>query len=248
MSSTTEATSEKWQAKSVMKLFRNNYHFFLELIFPKKCIGCGKFGQILCPDCQNQIKMIKTFNCPHCGRITRSGQVCRSCKGKNRLTGLLVAADYRSGPTKELIHNLKYNGLIEIAPILGGMLISRMQKSKLRGQLVLLPVPLHWFRRRSRGFNQAEVLARIVGKKLSIPVETVLKRKKNTKPQVELSGQKRRKNLFSTFICSDKKAVAGKTVILIDDVSTTGATLEECAKVLRTAGARQVWGLVVARG
>ena len=192
--------------------------------------------------------MIKTFTCPHCGRITKSGQVCRGCKHKSRLTGLLVAAEYGKGPTKELIHHLKYNGIIEIAPILGGMLVSRLQKSKLRGQKVLVPVPLHWFKKRSRGFNQAEILAKLVGKKLKIPVVSTLKRIKNTKSQVELSGKLRRKNLEGAFVCANNGAVKDKTVILVDDVSTTGTTLEECAKVLRAAGARQVWGLVVARG
>jgi len=233
---------------SIKKSARNISNFFLELIFPKSCIRCGKSGFVLCADCRTQIKMIKTFTCPHCGRITKSGQVCHGCKHKSRLTGLLVAAEYNYGPTKELIHNLKYNGLIEIAPILGGMLVSRIKKSKLRGEPVLLPVPLHWFRRRSRGFNQAEILAKIISKKLKIPLVLALKRRENTKSQVELSGRLRRQNLQGVFVCANNGAVKDKTIILVDDVSTTGTTLEECAEVLRTAGARQVWGLVVARG
>ena len=232
----------------IKKSARRISNFFLELIFPKNCIGCGKAGSVLCADCRHQIKMIKTFTCPKCGRINRNGGYCPGCKNKSYLSGILVAADYRTGPTKELIHHLKYNGIIEIAPILGGILISRMQKSKFRGQKILVPVPLHWFKKRSRGFNQAEVLAKIIGYKLKVPVALVLKRKKNTKSQVELSGKLRRENLRGVFECLDPAAVKKRTIILLDDVCTTGTTLEECAKVLRAAGARQVWGLVVARG
>jgi len=128
------------------------------------------------------------------------------------------------------------------------MLSSRLSESQFQGDLVIVPVPLHSRKQRVRGFNQAEFLARSVSKKLDIPGGLALKRHINTRSQVELSGRERRKNLEKAFFCQDQGLVAKKTVILIDDVSTTGTTLEECAKVLRTAGARQVWGLVVARG
>jgi len=224
------------------------YNFFLDLIFPQNCIGCGKYGEVLCPLCQKKIRIIKTFVCTKCGRITKSGQFCPSCRAKSNLTGLMVAAGYDKGPTKELIHHFKYDGMLEIAPILGGLLISRLRKSSLRGKLVLVPVPLHYRRQRQRGFNQAEILARYISRRLNISGGLALKRKRKTKSQVELSGRERRKNLAGAFFCKDRELIKGKTVILVDDVSTTGATLEECAKVLRTAGARQVWGLVVARG
>jgi len=161
---------------------------------------------------------------------------------------MLIAADYRTGPTKELIHNFKYSGIREVGPVLAGVLIQRLQAGKIRGEKVLVPVPLHSRRQRQRGFNQAEILARYVSRRLNIPGGIALKRKLNTKSQVELSGREWRKNLAGAFVCGDQELVKGKTVILVDDVSTTGATLEECAKVLRAAGARQVWGLVVARG
>lgn len=226
------------------------YRFFLDLLFPKTCIGCGRAGRVLCANCRSQIKMIKTFCCPRCGRINRNGGYCPNCKNRKKifLTGILVAADYEKGPTKELIHQLKYTEIIEIAPILGGMLISRLKRSKLSGKKVLVPVPLHWFKERSRGFNQAEILARYVSQRLNIPGGLALKRKINTKSQVGLSAKERQKNLIDAFVCEDRELIAKKTVILVDDVSTTGTTLEECAKVLRAAGARQVWGLVVARG
>ena len=250
MPSTGKVKNNKRKAKSRRKIVRNFYHFSLDLIFPKTCIGCGRAGKTLCADCKNQIKMVKTFCCPRCGRINRNGGYCPNCENqkKNFLTGVLVAADYERGPTKELIHHLKYAGIIEVAPILAGMLISRLAKSKLRGKKVLVPVPLHWFKKRSRGFNQAEILAKIVSYKAEIPLALALKRKKNTKSQVELTGRERRENLVGAFVCVDAAAVKDKTVILVDDVATTGTTLNECARVLRTAGARQVWGLVVARG
>ncbi|MCX6812414.1 MAG: ComF family protein [Candidatus Berkelbacteria bacterium] len=231
-----------------MSSTKTAYNFVLDLIFPKICSGCGKFGEIVCADCQNQIKIIQTPTCPKCGKITPSGQFCKSCKDESLLTGLLISADYRRGPVKEMIHHLKYSGQRELALPLAKLLVSRLKISKLRGQIVVVPVPLHIHRQRLRGFNQSELLARAVCTKLNLAGANALKRIKFKKTQVESKGKERRENLIGAFKCVDGEIIKNKTIVLVDDVSTTGATLEECAKVLRLAGARQVWGLVVARG
>ena len=111
----------------------------------------------------------------------------------------------------------------------------------------IVPVPLHKRRGAERGFNQSELLAVPISRKIGCPVNIFsLKRKKYTVPQVSLSGEVRRKSLFGVFFCVKKEEIIGKNIILIDDIYTTGSTMEECSKVLKEAGAQKVWGLVVA--
>ncbi|MEI8060971.1 MAG: ComF family protein [Candidatus Berkelbacteria bacterium] len=223
-------------------------YFFLDLIFPKKCVNCGEFGSFCCQKCLEKIKSIETQVCPKCGKISDRGKWCASCKGKSNLSGIIVGAQYRTGPTKELIHHLKYNFILDLSPILADLLIDQLIDIDLRGDIIVTSVPLHRRRQNERGFNQAEVLAKIVAKKVGYNYLPLLKRKIHKKTQVELSGVQRRENLAGIFDPADVKNIVGKTIILIDDVSTTGTTLEECAKVLRENGAKQVWGLVAARG
>lgn len=230
---------------SQLKLARD---FFLELIFPKKCVNCGEFGSFLCGKCLVEIKPITTQVCPKCGKISDRGKWCPGCKGKSDLSGIIVAADYRTGPTKELIHHLKYFSILELAPGLADLLIDQLLDVNFRGKVIITSVPLYQRKQNDRGFNQAEELAKIVSNKIGYSYQPLLGRKFHKKSQVELSGKERRKNLAGKFLPIDEKIIKGKAIILVDDVSTTGTTLEECAKVLRTSGARQVWGLVVARG
>jgi len=231
-----------------MSSTKSFYEFCLDLIFPKKCVNCGEFGSFCCQKCLVKIKPIETQICPKCGKISDKGKWCASCKGKSDLTGIIVSAQYRSGPTKELIHHLKYNFILDLSPILADLLIDQLIDIDLRGDIIITSVPLHRRRQNERGFNQAEVLAKIVAKKVGYNYLSLIKRKIHKKTQVELSGKQRRENLEGIFTPINTENIAGKTVILVDDVSTTGTTLEECAKVLRQAGAKQVWGLVVARG
>ena len=222
---------------------------FLNLFFPKRCVGCGKAGEFVCVKCAGEIEIIKTATCSECGRINKLGQYCLGCKKKldSVLTGLMISAKYDSGPTKEMIHHLKYSGFLELVPLLGELIVQRIKHKMPRGKIVIVPVPLHKKRRLVRGFNQAELIARYVSKKLHLSGGDSLVRIKNTDTQINLSKEMRIENLANAFICEDREFVNGKTVLLIDDVTTTGTTLNECAKILRDAGARQVWGVVVAK-
>ena len=219
----------------------------LELIFPKRCVECHKPGEFVCFDCVSRISKIFTFTCQKCGKITQSGQYCSSCRGSIELTGVMVACDYNSGPTKEIIHHLKYSGFVDLSEILGELLVERIKKSNKRN-FVVVPVPMDSKKEVERGFNQSELIARYISKKLGFKGGLALLKTKKTKPQMKLKRRERLKNLKGVFVCDDKKLVAGKNILLVDDVMTTGATLDECAKVLRKAGARQVWGAVVAKG
>lgn len=232
----------------IKKSTRNISNFLLDLIFPQKCVNCREFGSFCCQKCLEKIKPIQTQVCPKCGKISDRGQFCESCKNDSNLTGLIVGATYRIGPTKELIHHLKYNSILEFAPILADLLIDQLIDADFRGQVVITPVPLHRRRQNERGFNQAEIIAKLTAKKIGYDYQNLLIRKKYSDPQVQSTGKKRRENLLDAFAPAKSVSIKNKTIILVDDVSTTGATLEECAKVLRLAGARQVWGLVVAKG
>jgi ComF family protein len=160
--------------------------------------------------------------------------------------------EYKDG-LRELIHLLKYEGITPAQALLGQMLasaISDLLPAAGDEPLLLVPVPLHRSRRRSRGFNQAELIARAALKRVSQPMELVsdlLIRQRETVSQVGLSREERIKNLHGAFRVGDRTRVSGRNIVVVDDVMTTGTTLSECARVLKKAGANKVWAATVAR-
>jgi len=227
------------------------FHFFLDLVFPRFCVGCGKEGDWICDLCQHKILQVKTQVCPDCGRISKFGRYCHRHQKRWGLSGVIVAAYYEEGPIKEAIHNLKYNDILELKILLGEILTIALKENLQLGQSILITaVPMHFLRRARRGYNQAEILADYIAQRLKFPKNfQILKKSKFTKTQVTVSGRKRRANLKNSFVFTGlKDTIKNKTIVIVDDVTTTGTTLNECAKVLREAGARRVWGLVIAKG
>jgi len=231
---------------TIKKKFAKTNRIF-DLFFPKFCVGCQIEGTWLCDECFQKIVFVSSQVCPQCGRLSLQGRYCTSCRKGKSIRGIICAAHYNGGPTKELIHNLKYNSVTEIVLILGKVMAKALQKNVPKKDILITFAPLHRRRLAQRGFNQAELLAKNISKTNKIPMKNLLEKKKNTKRQVELKGRERRKNLEGVFAFKDGD-LKGKTIIIVDDVTTTGATLNECAKVLKKAGAKEVWGLVVARG
>jgi len=137
----------------------------LDLLFPKKCVECQKPGEFVCFDCISKISKIITPTCQKCGKITQSGQYCSSCRSCVELTGVIIACDYNEGPTKEMIHHLKYSGFVELSETLGELLVERIRKSK-KSKFVVVPVPMDKKKKAERGFNQSELIARYISKKL----------------------------------------------------------------------------------
>ena len=239
--------------------------WFLDLVFPKFCVGCKKEGSWLCDKCEKNIIPVISQVCPQCGRLCLAGFYCRLCrfevflikvKGKKKpkklkrrkpLEGIISSLYYEEGPTKEIIHNIKYNSVTELVPVLGKAMAQALKSNFSQKDALITFAPLHPKRLAQRGFNQAELLAKVIAKESKLNLSHLLKKKKNTKRQVELKGNRRRKNLKDVFSFRGGD-IKGKTIIIVDDVTTTGATLNECAKVLKAAGAKEVWGLVVARG
>lgn len=233
----------------MQSILNKGLNFGLDLLFPKNCVGCEKEGSFLCKNCLKKIIRIKTPYCPTCRKITQNGQFCINCRPKTSLTGIMIACHYQYGPLREVIHAFKYEGIKELKEILINLIIERTLCNLPRGKKIILPIPLHKKRNNERGYNQSELLAIGLSEKLSLDYKTdTLIRFKETKPQIELSKKERALNIKSAFRVKNKKIIRGKTIILVDDVTTTGLTLDEAGKALKSAGARSIWGMVIAQG
>jgi ComF family protein len=184
--------------------------------------------------------------CPRCGRPQMSGIVCARCRQSPGDIDGVCAPFMFDGVIREAIYQLKYHGLKSISSCLAEYLAAYLAAKPLLGEIVV-PVPLHPKRLKQRGYNQSSLLARKMCSFISLPVvEDCLVRIKRSRPQVEASSAgERRENMAGAFACRNGK-VKGSRVILVDDVYTSGATLESCARTLKRAGAVSVWGLALA--
>src|SRR3989344_6701096 len=232
--------------------------FFLELFFPSFCLGCNKEGTHLCQDCKSLLE-ISEYNYCLCSKGplrlptgNQSGK-CNRCKDK-KLSGLYFALPYKENVlTKNLIYSFKYRYLKNLAKNLSDIIVEHLflagnNKEQIWTDSILVPVPMEIKKMKSRGYNQSYELAKELSKVIKVPVTTdSLIKKEVTKPQIELSAQQRIENVKDAFEVKNFEQLTGKKIFLIDDVYTTGSTMEECAHVLRTFGAKQVWGLAIAR-
>ena len=218
----------------------------LDLLFPPWCIGCGREGKYICNSCQQQLPLISPPICLKCGRPLTIDKTCPGCiEVPIEIDGIRSPFLFQ-GVIRKAIHELKYRNLKAITPLLASFLHSFLKDNPLSGN-VLVPVPIHNKRLQERGFNQSSLLARELGRMSGLPViEDCLIRRTHTPPQVRtISAVERRKNMADAFTCISKR-LEGKQVILIDDVSTSGATLNTCARVMKSGGATSVWGLAIA--
>lgn len=218
----------------------------LDLLFPPRCVGCRQFGSWLCSECRSAIEVLRPPLCPRCGLPTAKGQFCPHCQhGALQLDGIRSVAFFE-GPLQQAIHYLKYSNSRHLAAPLGEMMVSYWQDVHFPAD-VIVPVPLHARRLRQRGYNQAALLARELGKGVGLPVlEDALLRVRDTASQVDLNAEERKENVRGAFYCPDDR-LAGKKVLLVDDVYTTGATLEACSLALKQRGVHRVWALTLAR-
>jgi ComF family protein len=230
----------------------------LDTLFPLRCLGCQKRGFWLCPQCEKRIPLRIEQRCPRCfSQITPSGEICFACQKhtSETLDGLFVASYYKDPLLSHALHTYKYRFLPGLSQSLGHLLQSALEKSPLVLPDALVPVPLHPRRLRFRGFNQSLLLAQEIAGTLApgitLPVfSDVLIRSRYTKPQMKTTSREERlHNLKDAFALLPEKAqdITGKHLWLIDDVATTGTTLEECARVLKKHGAKSVFGIVLAR-
>jgi len=230
----------------------------LDLFFPKFCLGCKKEGSYLCDDCRALLD-INEFNYCLCDKPLRIPHTqltgkCSRCSEKS-LSGLYFALPYKENPlTKKLIYQFKYQPYLkDLAKTLASILIehfilSGKNTDDIWKNSILIPVPLSKDKFKERGYNQSEELSKELSKVLQIPVIlNNLIKTKSTKAQAESTKSEREKNLQGGFIVKNPSAIAQGRVFLVDDVYTTGSTLNECAKILKESGVKQVWGVTMAR-
>jgi ComF family protein len=219
----------------------------LDLLFPQWCVGCGRTGSFICSSCRSLLAPVTMPLCPLCGRPQPSGILCPSCTSwQAEIDG--IRSPFRfEGVMRDAIHQLKYRNLRGLATPLAQLLNDYLVIHPLPGE-VLVPVPLHPKRLRERGYNQSVLLARELSKLTSLPlIVDCLARQRHTSPQARTATvEERRSNVSGAFKCPNGR-VWKKQVLLIDDVATSGATLDACAGELKAAGATSVWGLVMAR-
>ena len=220
-------------------------NLLIDFVFPKFCVVCDKEGAFLCRKCKQKLPLALQI-CPMCTRPSIYGLTHEYCRKKSGMAGLISVFDYRNEGVKKVIEAIKFGFNRELVKItLSGW---KMPKNWEKG-VVLVPVPLHRYRQNWRGFNQAELIAKVIGGKKTAVV-MALTRIKATAQQANVSDKKSRaENLKGCFQVDREKLgqLAGKKVVLVDDVFTSGATSRECAKELRKAGVRQVWGFCLAR-
>lgn len=224
----------------------------LNLLFPLACLGCSKPNTQICDNCLKNIRTLEHQECPTCRKPSIRGEFCsENCKNSllnetAYFDNLIVCSRYdKKGVLKKLIEELKYHYSEETALILANFLKEKLKLLKTENQIII-PVPLHSKRIKERGFNQAEALLKAINEKQT----KALKRIVNTEKQAHLNKSERLKNVKDAFATNEKyiNEIQNNHIILIDDVCTTGATLNECAKVLKEKGAGNITALVLARG
>ena len=219
----------------------------VDFLFPRWCVGCGKEGEFICPSCRRSLPRVMPPLCPRCGKPRPSGTLCPACVSwQAEIDG--IRSPFRfDGVMRQAIHQLKYRNLRALAEPLAKLLNDYLATNPIPGE-VLVPVPLHQKRLRERGYNQSSLLAKELGKLTNLPVvDDCLIRQRHAPPQARSSTvEERRSNVAGAFVCRDHR-LQDKQVLLIDDVSTSGATLDAGAAALKATGATSVWGLVLAR-
>lgn len=227
----------------------------LDLIFPKFCVGCNKFGTYLCLNCQNNLKQ-SDLVCPVCEKNSIGGATHPLCRKKYRLDGLWSLGIYE-GSLKRAIQKIKYKFVSDVVNSLINLILEYWAKypplfldaiKKDRGvDWVIVSVPLHPKREKFRGFNQSALLGKLLAKKIGLKYGEYLKRIKYTKPQVGLLSYQRKQNIKGAFALNPNCNLKPVNCLLIDDVWTTGSTLKECCYILKRGGAKKVWALTLAR-
>jgi len=227
----------------------------LDLLFPRRCLGCGREGGYFCASCINLVSLNNQDICPVCARPSIGGLTHDGCASPLALDGLTVVFNYR-GLVKKAIKKLKYRFVSDLAQDLVEVFLSFCGENKAfskfcqEEKVALVPIPLHPQRFRWRGFNQAELLGQLITRNLGLKfLPEVLVRTKKTLPQADLAKKDRQKNIKNAFSVFEncKLKIENWNFILFDDVWTSGATLKEAAKVLKRNGAEKVWGLTLAR-
>lgn len=216
-------------------------------VFPPECAGgCGRVGVRWCEACQAQVHLVTGPICPYCGDPRPDPTPCKDCSDLLPSYKAMRSYGIFEGTLREALHRLKYQRDIGLGEPLSKHLVELYNQLKWDIDIVV-PIPLGIKRLKERGYNQSAMLARPFSFAMNKPYRpAALQRNRETRSQVGLSAQERRANVENSFLAS-REEVEGKIVLIIDDVTTTGSTLNACAQALREAGASVVYGLTLAR-
>ena len=231
------------------------WRFLLDILYPRKCPVCDRIimpkGALICPPCRGRISFIREPRCKKCGKalMFEEKEYCENCNGQERRFMYGLALMEYDSVARKILADLKYHGKRDNADYVAAEMALRLGDEIRRVKPdVLIPVPVHPRRRRLRGFNQAELLAKGLGERMDIPVRTeALIRVRNTRPQKELGSLGRLNNLLEAFTVR-RWDTRWETVWLVDDIYTTGSTVEACTRILLTAGAKRVYVVCAAIG
>lgn len=230
------------------RLARESQHgknALLDLLFPPRCVVCRRVGEWFCPACRAQIELTVPPICERCGRPLQH-QDCPYCRDNPPLIDGLRSVAFFEGALRQAIHAFKYQHRPELATPLGAILGDYWMAHPLPVDTII-PVPLHSERERTRGYNQSLLLARELALHTNLRLwYNALQRTRDTPSQIELDARQRRENVRDAFAA--RPETLGASVLLVDDVCTTGATMEACSLALKRQGALTVWGLSLARG
>lgn len=218
----------------------------IDWVFPPSCAGCGIPGTRLCPKCLANIRRIKPPICKICGEKLSNGNICTRCRfTPPKITAIRSWAVYEDTVRKGL-HQLKYSRNIALGDTFSVYLCNLLLDTGWHID-VIAPIPLGNVRQKERGYNQAALLAKPVARQLKIPYQPkIVRRTRETISQVTLTLADRKTNVAGAFKAK-QELVNGKNVLIIDDITTSGSTLEACAEALFSAGAKNVYGMTVAR-
>ncbi len=219
----------------------------LDFILPRTCIICNEqINQgLLCDNCINYLPSIRNPLCKRCGRPIKKGGLCRYCKGGSMVEHGRAWSIYMP-PVDKIVHYFKYRRQTSLARLIGlGMSNVIKADNILNKADYIIPVPLFWFKRLKRGYNQARLLTEIISSECHIQSINALSRIKNTRSQTRLDPELRKRNVRNAFVLKDRR-IENKNVLLVDDVLTTGATINECARVLKSGGAQNIYSCVAA--
>ena len=217
----------------------------IDFIFPKVCAGCGKWGVYLCPECLDRLDFVDQI-CPMCGEGSPMGWTHPRCKTEWGMDGLISIFEYQEPVARAVVDGVKYDFNKELVEVV----LEDFSFQTGEDFDYLVPVPLHYYRENWRGFNQAELIAQVIGSRMTnIKLERLLKRVRNTKQQVTMKTKEEREtNIKNAFVVDSRwrRKLKDKKVLLVDDVFTSGADMRECTKMLKKAGVAVVWGLSLA--
>ncbi|MEW6097008.1 MAG: ComF family protein [bacterium] len=242
----------------MLKFFNDLINF----IFPAKCRTCNESlstleEKYICKECFSKIDFIRPPYCDKCGKVLVESfseiekPLCKECQTIKRYFYKARVVGVYEGILRESIHIFKFEKKIGLHKPLGELLVNYLKEQQ--GDLIrqidfIIPVPLHRKRLKSRGFNQAQLLCCYIERHFNVPLNLDLKRIRFTPPQMNLKREERLQNIKGAFEIKNHNSIMGKSILLVDDIFTTGATVDECSKVLINAGAKQVFVLTLARG